>query len=143
VALLVNAGTPGFTVSRMIDVLAPHPLGTLTFADCRVPVDAIVGEPGKGMRVALGTLDVFRTTVGAAALGFARRALDEAIAHVKQRVQFGGPSRSSRCQVHRRNGCGHRRGPRCSCTRRVDATARRTRHAEAAMASWAPKPRNR
>jgi alkylation response protein AidB-like acyl-CoA dehydrogenase len=56
-----------------------------------VPADAIVGEPGKGMRVALGTLDVFRTTVGAAALGFARRALDEATAHVKQRVAFGKP----------------------------------------------------
>ncbi len=51
-------------------MIAPHPLGTLTFNDCRVPADAVVGEPGKGMRVALGTLDVFRTTVGAAALGF-------------------------------------------------------------------------
>jgi alkylation response protein AidB-like acyl-CoA dehydrogenase len=91
VALVVDAATPGLTVSQTIDVMAPHPLGTLTFADCRVPADAIVGEPGKGMRVALGTLDVFRTTVGAAALGFARRALDEAIAHVKQRVAFGKP----------------------------------------------------
>ena len=91
VALVVEAGTPGLSVSRAIDVMAPHPLGTLTFNDCRVPADAIVGEPGKGMRVALGTLDVFRTTVGAAALGFARRALDEAIAHVKQRVAFGRP----------------------------------------------------
>jgi len=91
VALLVDAGTPGFSVSGKIDVLAPHPLGTLTFTGCRVPADAIVGEPGKGMRVALGTLDVFRTTVGAAALGFARRALDEAIAYVKQRVAFGKP----------------------------------------------------
>jgi alkylation response protein AidB-like acyl-CoA dehydrogenase len=104
-ALVVNAGTPGFTVSGKIDVLAPHPLGTLTFTDCRVPADAIVGEPGKGMRVALGTLDVFRTTVGAAALGFARRALDEAIAHVK----------------HRRNGRGHRRGRVACVSRRVDA----------------------
>jgi acyl-CoA dehydrogenase len=91
VALVVDAGTPGLTVSGPIDVMAPHPLGTLTFNDCRVAAGAIVGEPGKGMRVALGTLDVFRTTVGAAALGFARRALDEAIAHVKQRVAFGKP----------------------------------------------------
>jgi acyl-CoA dehydrogenase len=91
VALVVDAATPGLTVSQTIDVMAPHPLGTLTFTDCRVPADAIVGEPGKGMRVALGTLDVFRTTVGAAALGFARRALDEAVAHVKQRVAFGKP----------------------------------------------------
>jgi len=91
VALVVDAATPGLTVSQTIEVMAPHPLGTLTFTDCRVPADAIVGEPGKGMRVALGTLDVFRTTVGAAALGFARRALDEATAHVKQRVAFGKP----------------------------------------------------
>src|SRR5688500_7748751 len=56
VALIVDAGNPGLTVSSTIDVIAPHPLGTLTFTDCRVPADAIVGEPGKGMRVALGTL---------------------------------------------------------------------------------------
>jgi len=91
IALVVDAGAKGLTVSGAIDVLAPHPLGTLTFTDCRVPTDAVVGEPGKGMRVALGTLDVFRTTVGAAALGFARRAQDEAVAHVKQRVAFGKP----------------------------------------------------
>jgi alkylation response protein AidB-like acyl-CoA dehydrogenase len=71
--------------------MAPHPLGTLTFTSCRVPADAVIGEPGKGMRVALGTLDVFRTTVGAAALGFARRAFDEATHHVKERVVFGKP----------------------------------------------------
>jgi len=89
IAVVLDAGTPGLDVTQMIDVLAPHPLGTLTFTNCRVPADAVVGEPGKGMRVALGTLDVFRTTVGAAALGFARRALDEAIAHVRDRVVFG------------------------------------------------------
>jgi acyl-CoA dehydrogenase len=75
----------------MIDVMAPHPLGTLTFKECRVAADQIVGEPGKGLRVALGTLDVFRTSVGAAALGFARRAFDEAVGHVKSRVAFGKP----------------------------------------------------
>jgi alkylation response protein AidB-like acyl-CoA dehydrogenase len=91
IALVVDAGTAGLEVTRIIDVMAPHPLGTLTFTDCRVPADAIIGEPGKGMRVALGTLDVFRTTVGAAALGFARRALDEAIRHVKDRIVFGKP----------------------------------------------------
>ena len=91
IALVVDAGTPGLTVSAPIDVIAPHPLGTLTFTNCRVPADAVVGEPGKGMRVALGTLDVFRTTVGAAALGFARRALDEAVAHARGRHVFGRP----------------------------------------------------
>jgi acyl-CoA dehydrogenase len=91
ISLVVDAGTPGLEVTRGIDVIAPHPLGTLTFRNCRVPAENIVGEPGKGMRVALGTLDLFRTTVGAAALGFARRALDEAVRHVRQRVQFGKP----------------------------------------------------
>jgi acyl-CoA dehydrogenase len=89
VAVVVEAGNPGLAVSGMIDVLAPHPLGTLTFTECRVPSGSIIGEPGKGMRVALGTLDVFRTTVGAAALGLARRALDEALARVRSRKVFG------------------------------------------------------
>jgi acyl-CoA dehydrogenase len=89
IALVVDAGTPGLEVSKMIDVIAPHPLGTLTFTNCRVPADAVIGEPGKGLRVALGTLDVFRTSVGAAALGFARRALDETVTHVKRRMVFG------------------------------------------------------
>jgi len=91
IALVVEAGTAGLEVGPAIDVIAPHPLGTISFNECRVPPDAVVGEPGKGMRVALGTLDLFRTTVGAAALGFARRALDEAVRHVKGRVAFGKP----------------------------------------------------
>ena len=90
-ALVVDADTPGLEVTGSIAVMAPHPLGTMTFNDCRVPVENVVGEAGRGMRVALGTLDVFRTTVGAAALGFARRALDEAVAHVRQRRVFGQP----------------------------------------------------
>ena len=89
IALVVDTGTPGFEVSETIDVIAPHPLGTITFTNCRVPADHVIGEPGKGMRVALGTLDLFRTTVGAAALGFARRALDDAVAHVRGRRAFG------------------------------------------------------
>ena len=91
IALVVDADAPGLTSDAGIDVIAPHPLGTLTFEGCRVPAGAIVGQPGKGMSVALGTLDVFRTTVGAAALGFARRALDEAVTHAKARVAFGKP----------------------------------------------------
>lgn len=90
IALVVEQGDRGFSVTERIDTIAPHPLGTLRFADCRVPGNRVVGEPGRGMRVALGTLDVFRTTVGAAALGFARRALDEALAHVAHREMFGG-----------------------------------------------------
>jgi acyl-CoA dehydrogenase len=91
IALIVDADNPGLRVSATIDVIAPHPLGTITFSDCRVSEDAVIGEPGKGMRVALATLDMFRTTVGAAALGFARRALDEAVAHVRRRHAFGKP----------------------------------------------------
>jgi acyl-CoA dehydrogenase len=89
VALVVDADTAGLTVTESIDVLAPHPLGSIALSNCHVPADRVIGEPGKGMRVALGTLDLFRTTVGAAALGFARRALDEAVEHVKARKQFG------------------------------------------------------
>jgi len=69
VALVVDADNPGLTVSGRIAVNAPHPLGTLDMEGCRVPASAVVGEPGKGMRVALGTLDIFRSTVGAASLG--------------------------------------------------------------------------
>jgi alkylation response protein AidB-like acyl-CoA dehydrogenase len=89
IALVVDADTPGLVVAHTIDVMAPHPLGTVTLSGCRVSSDQVIGEPGKGMRVALGTLDLFRTTVGAAALGFARRALDEAVAHVRERRAFG------------------------------------------------------
>ena len=89
VALVVEPGDEGFTVARRIATIAPHPLATLSFTSCRVPADRLVGEDGKGLRVALGTLDVFRTTVAAAALGMARRALDETLAHVTTRRMFG------------------------------------------------------
>jgi acyl-CoA dehydrogenase len=75
-------------VVERIDVIAPHPLATLRFDDAPA---RLIGQPGKGMRIALGTLDVFRSTVGAAALGFARRALDEALGRVKERSLFGAP----------------------------------------------------
>jgi acyl-CoA dehydrogenase len=91
VALAVDAGAPGLRVTRRIDVSAPHPLGTLAFDGCRVPARQVVGEIGRGLRVALGTLDVFRSTVGAAALGFARRALDEALDYTRRREAFGQP----------------------------------------------------
>jgi acyl-CoA dehydrogenase len=90
-AFSVNASNPGLEVTERLDTLAPHPLGTITLRNCRVPADALIGEAGRGLRVALGTLDIFRATVGAAALGFARRALDEALAHTRERQAFGGP----------------------------------------------------
>ncbi|MBI3708530.1 MAG: acyl-CoA dehydrogenase family protein [Proteobacteria bacterium] len=88
-ALVVDADTPGLSVTERIPVIAPHPLGTLAFRDCRVPAAQLLGKPGDGFKIAMATLDVFRATVGAAALGFARRALDEAVARVNAREVFG------------------------------------------------------
>ncbi len=89
-AFVVDADRPGLDIAERIDVIAPHPLATLRFRDCRVPADALIGTPGRGFQAALATLDIFRSTVGAAALGFARRAFDEAIAHSERRHMFGG-----------------------------------------------------
>jgi alkylation response protein AidB-like acyl-CoA dehydrogenase len=89
IALMVDAANPGLQITDRVEVTAPHPLGTVTLSECRVGQAAVVGEVGKGLRVALGTLDVFRPTVGAAALGFARRALDEAIEWSSRRRVFG------------------------------------------------------
>jgi len=88
---VVDADTPGLTIAERIDVVAPHPLATLRFEGCRVPASRRIGGPGEGFKVAMATLDVFRSTVGAAALGFARRALDEAIDRSRQRQLFGAP----------------------------------------------------
>jgi acyl-CoA dehydrogenase len=88
-AFIVDAGTPGLEIAERIQVIAPHPLATLKFRDCRVAESALLGAPGEGFKIAMATLDVFRTTVGAAALGLARRALDEALARVREREAFG------------------------------------------------------
>lgn len=88
-AFLVDADTPGLDASERIPVIAPHPLGTLRLANCRVGGDRLIGAPGKGFAIAMGTLDLFRTTVGAAALGLARRALDEATTRSLGRRMFG------------------------------------------------------
>ena len=88
-ALIVDAGAPGFEIAERIDVIAPHPLARLKFTDCRVPVAQRVGAGGEGFKVAMRTLDVFRTSVAAAALGFARRAYDEALRHAMARQMFG------------------------------------------------------
>jgi len=88
---IVPADTPGLSVSERIPVCAPHPLGTITLEGCRVPETQLIGETGDGFKIAMGTLDVFRSTVGAAALGFARRAMDEAVGRVHERQVFGKP----------------------------------------------------
>jgi acyl-CoA dehydrogenase len=89
-AFIVDAGTPGFEIAERIDVIAPHPLARLKFTNCRVPLANRVGAAGEGFKVAMRTLDVFRTSVAAAALGFARRALDEALHRATTRKMFNG-----------------------------------------------------
>ena len=88
-AFIVDAGTPGFEIAERIDVIAPHPLARLRFTNCRVPLSQRIGEAGEGFKVAMRTLDVFRTSVAAAALGFARRAMDEALQRATTRKMFG------------------------------------------------------
>jgi acyl-CoA dehydrogenase len=90
-AFMVDADTPGIKIAERIEVIAPHPLARLTFDGVRVPAANRLGAPGGGFKVAMATLDIFRSTVGAAALGFARRALDETIAHTASRKLFGAP----------------------------------------------------
>lgn len=90
-AFLVPADTPGLSVVERLDTMAPHPLARLRFQDCRVPTDALIGASGQGFKIAMSVLDVFRTTVAAAALGFARRALDEVLARVQTRRIQGAP----------------------------------------------------
>lgn len=89
-AFIVDAGTPGFEIAERINVIAPHPLARLRFTQCRIPASQRVGAPGEGFKVAMRTLDVFRTSVAAASLGFARRALDEALHRATTRKMFNG-----------------------------------------------------
>ncbi|HEX9647976.1 MAG TPA: acyl-CoA dehydrogenase family protein [Alphaproteobacteria bacterium] len=90
-AFVVEADTPGLAVAERIQLIAPHPLATLAFDGCRVPAGNMLGAPGDGFKVAMATLDIFRPTVAAAALGFARRALDAALGRAQTRSAFGRP----------------------------------------------------
>jgi acyl-CoA dehydrogenase len=87
-AFIVDATSPGFEIAERIELIAPHPLARLKLTNCRIPVTQRVGESGQGFKVAMATLDVFRTSVAAAALGFARRALDEALTRTTTRRMF-------------------------------------------------------
>ena len=89
-AFVVDANTPGLSISERFDVCAPHPIGSLTFTDCEIPLTQRLANPGQGFKVAMQTLDVFRASVGAAALGFAEAALDLAIKRAATRHMFGG-----------------------------------------------------
>lgn len=88
-AFIVDAGTPGLEIAQRIEVIAPHPLATLRFNGCRVPLSQRIGAAGEGFKVAMRTLDVFRTSVAAASLGFARRALQEGLQRATTRKMFG------------------------------------------------------
>lgn len=90
-AFVVDADTPGLDASERIDVIAPHPLATVRFDKCRIPAGNLLGTSGSGFKAAMATLDIFRPTVGAAALGFARRALDEATDRSRSRELFDAP----------------------------------------------------
>ena len=87
---IVDAGTPGFEIAERIQVIAPHPLARLRFTDCRIPLTQRLGSAGEGFKVAMRTLDVFRTSVAAAALGFARCAMDHALQRAATRKMFKG-----------------------------------------------------
>jgi acyl-CoA dehydrogenase len=88
-AFVVDADTPGFSIARRIDVISPHPLATLSFDNCRIPASNLLGPEGEGFKLAMRTLNVFRTSVAGAALGFGQRALDEALEHAVKRPMFG------------------------------------------------------
>ena len=88
-AFIVEAGTPGLEIAERIDVIAPHPLARLRFTNCRLPLANRIGAAGEGFKIAMRTLDVFRTSVAAAALGFARRALEEGLQRASTRKMFG------------------------------------------------------
>jgi acyl-CoA dehydrogenase len=88
-AFVVDADTPGLDTSAHIEVMAPHPLATLQFDRCCVPATHLLGEENAGFKLAMQTLDIFRPSVAAAALGFARRALAEAVHYAQQRPMFG------------------------------------------------------
>ena len=90
-AFIVAGDNPGLSIAERIDVIAPHPLARIRFDNCRVPADALIGKGGDGFKIAMATLDVFRTTVGAAALGFARRAMSETVKRATNRQLFGAP----------------------------------------------------
>jgi acyl-CoA dehydrogenase len=88
-AFIVDANTPGLEIAERIEVMAPHPLARLAFKDCRIPAGQRLGEPGQGFKIAMSTLDIFRSSVAAAALGFARCALHEALSRATSRKMFG------------------------------------------------------
>ena len=90
-AMVLDANTKGLKITERIEVIAPHPLATIKFDNCKIPKEKLLGPAGSGFKASMATLDIFRSTVGAAALGFARRALSDAVARTQDRHLFGAP----------------------------------------------------
>ena len=90
-AFVVEKGMPGFTVHRRLKLMAPHDITELKFENCLIPKENLLGEIGQGFAIAMGTLEVFRMTVGAAAVGIGQAALEATINYAKKRVQFNSP----------------------------------------------------
>ena len=88
-AFIVEANTPGVIIKERVSLMSPHPIGTVSFEDCLIPKEQLLGRQGEGLKIALTTLDLLRCSVGAAALGMAQRAMEEAIRHSQSRRQFG------------------------------------------------------
>ena len=88
-AFLVDADTPGLCIAKQIDIVAPHPLAEIHFEDCQIPANRLIGRRGEGFKVAMSVLDIFRSSVGAAALGMGQRAMDETIHRMRTRQLFG------------------------------------------------------
>jgi acyl-CoA dehydrogenase len=126
-AFLVDADAPGLEVAERLDLMAPHPMARLRFDGCRVPANHLLGKPGEGFKVAMATLDVFRSTVGAAALGLARRAFDEALGRVTTRTHVRRAAERSPAHPgrDRRHGDGDRRDGASRLPRRLGQGCRR------------------
>jgi|TARA_R110002096_G_scaffold257381_1_gene450884 acyl-CoA dehydrogenase len=90
-AMILDADTEGLEITERIEVIAPHPLATIRFNNCKIPKEKLLGAAGSGFKASMATLDIFRSTVGAAALGFARRALSDAVERTQNRHLFGAP----------------------------------------------------
>ncbi len=138
-AFIVPAKTPGIATDRRIETISPHPLGVVRLERCRISTRYRLGDEGQGFKIAMATLDVFRSTVGAAAVGFARRALDEATAHSKERRVFGGPLSALQMTMGRLAGMATRIDASALLVYRAayakDSGAQRVTR-EAAMAKW-------
>ena len=146
-AFIVSARMPGFSVAEKTEMIAAHPIGELEFRNCKVPEEDMIGNRGDGLRLSLQTLDMFRASVGAAACGMARRALDESLLYAKSREQFGKPLADHQLIQENRRWPPNSTPRGCSSPRRVceiTGTTASTREAsEAKLFATENRPRRR